>query len=692
MYHDEQGRLLPPPVHPRHPSAAPSPRGSTTNLRIPSPAPPSPTSSTLGFPSPALVSPARSAADLAPPLPPRPSSSSVTVEVDEGSGAESDSDGESFAHVPSPGIDAGASTESLVRTATKDEEELSEIQLRELYDDEEIERFLHLFSTYVREVRAADLASPSPAKASLSAPSLVQPLSPGPTDNGRTPWISATGNPRTVSEIIAQDLLVPLLPAPRQPPPDFALNRLKQTAQRLYVAVEPLYCTTALPLLRLATWQNSRRSFGYCALYWVLWYHGLLLSALAVRLLYELVSRKLHPYPTLAELREHRKRIGRAQTFGRILSTRLATSRALGLRDMWDLVGDYRHIQRLNKARKESEGKNEVVPEVRTSLDDDAAGAHNVSFSTSDLPNEKTVHEKEEADLKRLGLFFLNEAADLLERIKNIFLWRQPSASTYYTLLVLGWFILGMLPAHYLVRSVGLLIGGFFWHVVPVIAAIPAAERSRIPPPLSIVPTDTEYAMDLISQRVARGLPVRPKRRRHGVRSDDEVSAREGGGQESSSSSVDWNKWGGRLASTKERAGEVKQMLQDGQWKQAENWKALNPLSPKVVALQSGAELRIEAQTFPAQLRKSPGLITLTQTTLFFTPLLSARPTLTVPLADITAVRKTTLTKGIDVHYTETETDGTRLHKEANFFLVGSRSDLFARLVSWGGSGRWANV
>ena len=28
-----------------------------------------------------------------------------------------------------------------------DEEGLSEVQLRELYDDEEIERFLHLFST-----------------------------------------------------------------------------------------------------------------------------------------------------------------------------------------------------------------------------------------------------------------------------------------------------------------------------------------------------------------------------------------------------------------------------------------------------------------------------------------------------------------------------------------------------------------
>lgn len=74
--------------------------------------------------------------------------------------------------------------------------------------------------------------------------------------------------------------------------------------------------------------------------------------------------------------------------------------------------------------------------------------------------------------------------------------------------------------------------------------------------------------MDLISQRVARGLPVRPKKRRRrqhpteaGVADVTAVDEQE----QSNSSSVDWNKWGDRLASTKERTGEIKKKLQDGQ-------------------------------------------------------------------------------------------------------------------------------
>lgn len=74
--------------------------------------------------------------------------------------------------------------------------------------------------------------------------------------------------------------------------------------------------------------------------------------------------------------------------------------------------------------------------------------------------------------------------------------------------------------------------------------------------------------MDLISQRVARGLPVRPRKRRRrqhpaevGVADVTAVDEQE----QSNSSSVDWNKWGDRLASTKERTGEIKKKLQDGQ-------------------------------------------------------------------------------------------------------------------------------
>ncbi len=62
-----------------------------------------------------------------------------------------------------------------------------------------------------------------------------------------------------------QELIVPLLPPPRAPPPDFSLGRLNQTASRLFVAVEPFYSQIAVPLLKLATWRDTKTSFGYCA-------------------------------------------------------------------------------------------------------------------------------------------------------------------------------------------------------------------------------------------------------------------------------------------------------------------------------------------------------------------------------------------------------------------------------------------
>ena len=225
-----------------------------------------------------------------------------------------------------------------------------------------------------------------------------------------------------------------MLPPPRPPPPDFSLSRVKQSSQRLYVALEPYFTSGALPLLKLATWKNPTTSFAYCSvsslfsvlrtlilmcsqLYWILWYRGLLLSALMLRLLYHIVRWKLHPYPSLAQLREHRERIGRSQTFGTILSTRLAATPALGMRDMWGLFGEYRHLQKLKKkAKKDSKGKNELPADDTASIRDGASA----SFSTADLTDEHAAKEAaEEADLKRLGLFLLNEVADLLERVKK---------------------------------------------------------------------------------------------------------------------------------------------------------------------------------------------------------------------------------------------------------------------------------
>lgn len=65
-------------------------------------------------------------------------------------------------------------------------------------------------------------------------------------------------------------------------------------------------------------------------------------------------------------------------------------------------------------------------------------------------------------------------------------------------------------PHKYVVK--GLYAGGgfIFWFAPNLWMALPVEHRSRIPPPLGDVPTDAEYAMKIIGERVDRGETVLP--------------------------------------------------------------------------------------------------------------------------------------------------------------------------------------
>ena len=95
-------------------------------------------------------------------------------------------------------------------------------------------------------------------------------------------------------------------------------------------------------------------------------------------------------------------------------------------------------------------------------------------------------------------------------------------------------------------------------------------QHQRLPQPLSIAPTDAEYAMDLISQRVAQGLPVLPPRTNvvkttttqdqlNGSSQSD--SNRGHKTQNSGDGSVDWKKWAGRAATGKNWAADAKSFV-----------------------------------------------------------------------------------------------------------------------------------
>lgn len=151
-------------------------------------------------------------------------------------------------------------------------------------------------------------------------------------------------------------------------------------------------------------------------LYWILWYHGLLFSAFTLGLLCELLRRKLHPYPSLAELRAHRRTIDRSQAFGSLLAARLTAAPALGLQDVWGIFGDYRRLRKIKKPKEGSTRSGCPGTGEDPMKGDDVSSLHSVSLNTSDTEEQQA---EEDADLKRLGLFLLNEVADFLERLKK---------------------------------------------------------------------------------------------------------------------------------------------------------------------------------------------------------------------------------------------------------------------------------
>jgi hypothetical protein len=65
-------------------------------------------------------------------------------------------------------------------------------------------------------------------------------------------------------------------------------------------------------------------------------------------------------------------------------------------------------------------------------------------------------------------------------------------------------------PAQILAKAIYAILGIAFWLLPTVIQALPLEHLSRIPAPFGDVPTDAEFAMEIIGQRSVRGETVLP--------------------------------------------------------------------------------------------------------------------------------------------------------------------------------------
>ncbi|GAW03608.1 hypothetical protein LENED_005345 [Lentinula edodes] len=427
---------------------------------------------------------------------------------------------------------------------TDEPEEFSEEQLRRLYDEEEVSRFLHLFA----------------AKSSFRNPRLWE------HKTLQRPNFNPFEDKQTLSERIAFRYILPLLPPPPLPPPPFALGRLRLATQRCTVYLERS--------------QKERK---------------ILHDFLGI-----VVLQPPSTYVLLPDL------------------LRLDTA-----------------LIRLTNNTRESQ---------------------------------------KETDVKRAVLLAMNDVADLHERIKNIFIWRRPASSKVYgTALCFCCILTLLLPAQYIAKLVYFLGGAFFWHIIPILAALPSEDRARIPPAFQDVPTDAEFAMEIISRRIAAGLDVNPSKRSSQksrpspvalgeIKTEDATSSSTpttpGGSKPEKGKDVDWKKWGERAAIGKA-------------WMVDKKLVSKKPDTSDISAAASQPTLLPDAplpsggtHTFPCQHTSSPGLLTFTQDMLFFNPIASTKTKVAIPLADIRAVKKTGLLKGLTVKWIDA-TNGE--HKEEVF-------------------------
>jgi hypothetical protein len=141
----------------------------------------------------------------------------------------------------------------------------------------------------------------------------------------------------------------------------------------------------------------------------VLWLSDLLLPCFIFYLLYVLLDRKMRPYPSLAQLREHRGNIDKASEFGEELQARLTANTPFGLFDAWKTLKVYNKgkIRKVKDKVKESDDTASVMDNETAVANDDIASV------------DDSVEKPEEQDLKALGLEALCELVDGLERLRK---------------------------------------------------------------------------------------------------------------------------------------------------------------------------------------------------------------------------------------------------------------------------------
>ncbi|PVG04805.1 hypothetical protein CPB86DRAFT_778098 [Serendipita vermifera] len=661
---------------------------------------------------------------------------------------------------------------------TGEVQELSVDELRRSYEDEEVNRFLRVFARQVHSVQMPQELPPSiPGKDDVVPSGLAVPTKEEPeadSENDEEEWrleqdtttsipaiisqtvsspVAAVSNAASVvtdttmqtaqtikeqstmtytllneghwsgrspTEYVAMEWIVPYLPRPHRKTYTFTFGGLQGTVTRLYLACQPLYAPFMLRMWSLMTWEYPRRSFLYCVLFWVLWFFDLLMPALFARLFFSLLRRRLMPYPTAMELIERRIATAQADIMGAEIRSYLDAniSGGVGLKDAW-------RVFRLATKNKKQKAKEFV---------EDTTG--------NSVPGLMEDGLKEDENSKRAALAIMEEIADFHERFANLCHWRDPEASMRYTIVLAVMVIVTLFtPVKYVVKGIYACGGAAFWFVPNLWMALPVEHRSRIPPPLGDVPTDAEYAMNIISQRVERGEPVLPSKKKDKKRNSNlnlniDTKSTYSLTPSATKSATSLTSFTGENEETPSDEGREKGPMKKLKSK-VKNVVLVDQQKRQESLDENGEPLPEE--TFPAKYHAQMGMISLTPSALLFYPMMSSNAKVTIPLQDIRGVKKAGRMGGIRIKYAVKDestslapitsnsprqsmddrgsilagltgknaaaTDavsinataipsalnGEPLEREEKFGWVSGRDVLFAKLVGWGGR-RWVKL
>ncbi|KAG9121620.1 hypothetical protein FRC07_002357 [Ceratobasidium sp. 392] len=630
-----------------------------------------------------------------------------------------------------------AASTRIVRNAEaeeiKDENALSDIQLRRLYDDEEIERFLTVFGTHVNEIiippsnlnarprkfkvmrsdsvdgRPGDIkvvpAEDDDDDDSDAATDVDEPwtyLNRG--ENTSVPKAPTSvperpnhDPPRYLSARVATFLISKLPSTSANPPLTYEHGAARLVGQRIYFSMYPFYAPLVTDLMRLAAWSDWYRSARACIAWWVIWWFNWPLPTLLGVLFISLLRRGIIPSLSLGELRRRRKSAEEADKMGDTMEgagagvsfigtgSKPGVGQGGGDISLWDTL-------KLTKIMGKAKGKKGMSQAKH------ATGAN--------ISDEEAGHLDGQGDWRKPMLKALEDFADLNERVQNLFMWRRARSSRMYALL-LGFLILfvALSSAQTLAKLSYAVVGFFYWFIIPIILATPSDVFRRFPLPLADIPSDAEYAMDLITARLALGESVipAPHRSQHQLsrthrRIIDRLNPATTNKKSAVHEKVSWTPGAGHTqdvegmrkeADEKEAVAAEERAAASGEGTliyMRETAAAEQDTSPHLLSKKNGSEELAHGvgapQTVSANHKATPGSLTISSEGITFTPLLANLPRRAVPLEQIQGVKKTHRhTGGLRIRYKVDE----EMEREVVFRFVSNRDEIFGKLVGWGG-------